>query len=350
MAFDRSVPRRPGSGRDRRCRRAGRLLFRRGRGRRVEERRRRRDLDAAVRQGADLLHRQPSPWRRPIPTSSTSAPAKPASAATSPTATASTSPPMAARPGRTWACATRATSARVIVDPRESRHRSSWRRWATPSARTPSAASSAPPTAARPGPRCCTRTTTPAPSTSPSIRNNPNILFAALWQVRAQPWTFDQRRPRQRPLSLHRRRRHLEATGRQRPARGHPGPHRRRGVRRRFRPRLRADRGRKGRPVPLRRRRRQLGAASTTTSATASAPGISSTSSPTPRTPTRSTCSTPACSAPPTAARRSTCCPRRTATTTACGSTRPIRERMIDGNDGGATISIDGGKTWTHAE
>ena len=79
----------------------------------------------------------------------------------------------------------------------------SWRRSATRSARTRSAASSAPPTAARPGRRCCTATPRPAPSTSPSIRNNPQRrLFAALWQVAPHALGVDQRRPRQRPVQI----------------------------------------------------------------------------------------------------------------------------------------------------
>ena len=41
------------------------------------------------------------------------------------------------------------------------------------------------------------------------------------------------------------------------------------------------------------------------------------------------------------------CCPRRTAIITDSGSIRQNPHRMINGNDGGATISVDGGKTWT---
>ena len=61
---------------------------------------------------------------------------------------------------------------------------------ATPLVPTPSAACSARPTAAGPGPRCCTRTPRPARSTSASIRTTREIVYAALWQARRQPWNF----------------------------------------------------------------------------------------------------------------------------------------------------------------
>ena len=60
--------------------------------------------------------RSPSPPR--IPMSSTSAWARPPSAATSRMAMASTNPPMAAKRGSTWAWPPRATSAKVRVHPR----------------------------------------------------------------------------------------------------------------------------------------------------------------------------------------------------------------------------------------
>ena len=86
---------------------------------------------------------------------------------------------------------------------------------------------------------------------------------------------------------------------------------------------------------------------SMTTSAIASAPGTSATSSPIPRMRTPCTCSTPARSAPPTAARRSSCCLRRTATITDLWIDPTNPQRIINSNDGGVTISVDGGKTWT---
>ena len=69
-----------------------------------------------------------------------------------------------------------------------------------------------------------------------------------------------ERRARQRPLRLARRRRHLEAAHRQRPARRHLGQGRRRGRAVRRPARLRADRSGEGRAVPIGRRRRELGA------------------------------------------------------------------------------------------
>ena len=41
---------------------------------------------------------------------------------------------------------------------------------------------------------------------------NPRILFAGLWQTRRQAVGADQRRPRQRPVRLARRRRHLDSS------------------------------------------------------------------------------------------------------------------------------------------
>ena len=70
----------------------------------------------------------------------------------------------------------------IDVDPNESRTASSSPRSAIPTGRTPSAASSARPTAARRSRRCSTRTSTRAATTCASIRANPNIVYAALWQ------------------------------------------------------------------------------------------------------------------------------------------------------------------------
>ena len=53
----------------------------------------------------------------------------------------------------------------------------------------------------------------------------------------------------------------------------------------------------------------------------------------------------------PTAARPSPRSRRRTATTTTSGSTRTNPQRMIQGNDGGANVSFNGGDTWsTHLQ
>ena len=56
--------------------------------------------------------------------------------------------------------------------------------------RTPTAASSARRTAARPGRRCCSSTTTPAAPTSPSTPRTPAILYAGMWQFRRKAYFF----------------------------------------------------------------------------------------------------------------------------------------------------------------
>ena len=59
---------------------------------------------------------------------------------------------------------------------------------AIPTAAIPSAACSAPRTAAPPGRRSFTATTTRAPSTWCLDPHNPNVLFAAIWDVNRTPW------------------------------------------------------------------------------------------------------------------------------------------------------------------
>ena len=54
---------------------------------------------------------------------------------------------------------------------------------AATASRATSAACSRRPTAARPGARCSSATTRPARSTSQSIRNNPDVMFAAMWEA-----------------------------------------------------------------------------------------------------------------------------------------------------------------------
>ena len=49
----------------------------------------------------------------------------------------------------------------------------------------------------------------------------------------------------------------------------------------------------------------------------------------------------------PTAGRSGSCITSRTATITSCGSTRIDPKLLLEGNDGGATVSTDGGKTWS---
>ena len=90
--------------------------------------------------------------------------------------------------------------------------------------------------------------------------NNPRIVFAGLWQARRRPWELTSGGP---GSGLYVSRdggdtwKQLEGP---RPARGDLGQGRRRGRAVGPAARLRADRGREGRPVPLRRRRRELDA------------------------------------------------------------------------------------------
>ena len=267
--LDRPGRRRPRRPRLRRARRSAHLLRRHGGRRRLEVDRRRHSPGSRSSTISPSPPSAPSPSPRPTRTSSTSAPARPTSAATSRPATASTNRPTPARPGSTSGSRT-ARSAR----------------WS-------------------------------------SIRRNPDIAFAAVlghafgpnaergvyrttdggktWQQvlkkdadtgaidvvlrpvqSAHPLRrpvadpapavgADQRRPRQRPVRLARRRRHLEAarpprrttpTRQGAPGKGLAGGHLGQGRRRRRpvrRPaRLRPDRGGEGRPVPLRRRRRDV--------------------------------------------------------------------------------------------
>ena len=90
---------RPRLARGRRARRPAHVLRRHRLGRRVEVHGRRDPVEAGLRRPARRARSARSRWRRPTRTSSTSARARPTSAATSPRATASTSPPT---PGKTW--------------------------------------------------------------------------------------------------------------------------------------------------------------------------------------------------------------------------------------------------------
>ena len=76
--------------------------------------------------------------------------------------------------------------------------------------RTTSAASSDPPTAARPGRQVYTRGRKAGAVDLILDPNNPNVIYAAFWEVHRTPWHLRKRRPRQRPFQIHRRRRHLD--------------------------------------------------------------------------------------------------------------------------------------------
>ena len=105
-------------------------------------------------------------------TSSTWARERAASGPTWARATASTRRPTAAGRGPTSACARAARSAPCGCT-RRTRTSSTWRRWATPSGRTSSAASSGRRTAATPGSGCSSSAKTPGRSTSAWTRATP---------------------------------------------------------------------------------------------------------------------------------------------------------------------------------
>ncbi len=83
--------------------------------------------------------------------------------------------------------------------------------------------------------------------------NNSSVVYAALWQVRRQPWYFNSGGPGQRPLQIGRRRTDVETPARQRPAGGRAGTHRHFGFRCRLQSRVRAHRSQGRRTVSLQR-------------------------------------------------------------------------------------------------
>ena len=222
-------------------------------------------------------------------------------------------------------------------------------RSATPTAPTRIAASSRPPTAARPGRRCCSATTRPAPSISTMDAKNPEVLYAGLWEVFRTPHSLSSGGPGSGLFKT--------TDGGQTLDRDHPQPRTAeaalgqgrawRSRRRDAQPRLRDHRGGRRRRVPLGRRRRDLDAGQRRPPAAPARVLLHAASMPTRRRRTRSTSSTPACTARPTPASRSA----------------PIRvphgdnhdlwiaandpKRMINANDGSANVSTNGGETWT---
>ena len=119
---------------------------------------------------------------RTAPGRSTSAPARTTPAARRTPAPASSR----ARTGAsTWANVGLADSHHIGRDrggPREPGDRATWPRPGTSTPRTPSAASTAPPTAAARGTACSSWTTAPAPSTSSRTPRGPEVLYAATWE------------------------------------------------------------------------------------------------------------------------------------------------------------------------
>ena len=187
----RPVPRRAFHRGDGRARPAADLLLRRHRRRRLEDDRRRLQLGADVRQGLqDGLASARSPYPNPIRTSCTSAWASRRSAATSPTATASTSRPTRARPGRTWDSRTR-TRSRASSSIRAIRTSCTWRRSATSGGRIPSAGSTAPKTAARRGRKSSSSTTRREPPIFRWIRTIRACFTPRSGRRYRKPWTLE---------------------------------------------------------------------------------------------------------------------------------------------------------------
>ena len=250
--------------------------------------------------------------------------------------------PTPARRGRTSASATSMRSRRS-ASTRPTPTSSTSRPSASTTARAKSAASSRAPTAARPGSARCSRIRADRRRRHRDRRQQPERALRRA--VGGVPHRIPdvERRPRQRHVQVHRRRRDLDrdhaqprhAAGRGRPHR--PGQHQ--GG---FQPRLRARRERERRPVRVGRCRRVVEADQRNRARSASARSITRTSSATRATRTSSTCRTRRCSARPTAARRRRRSARtRTAIITTCGSIRTIRITSIDGNDGGGAITYD---------
>ena len=200
-----------------------------------------------------------SPSRLPIPTWSTSARARPTSAATWRRATASTSRPTR---GKTWT--PRLEAGRADRDhgrpSRRTRTSPSPPCSATPSVPIPSAASTAPPTAARRWKQVLKKDEDTGASDVALDPSNPNIVFAGLWQARRRPWEMTSGGPGS-GLWVSRDGgdtwKQLTGNGLPEGIWGKVGV----AVAPVGRPaRLRADRGREGRPLPLGRRRRELDA------------------------------------------------------------------------------------------
>ena len=262
MALDRTLSRRASGGGRGGLESAAHVLLRLDRRRRVEDHRRRRllgerlgrllparlgrrDRGGAVRPERDLRGhgRELHPRQRVA------------------TATASTARPTPARRGRTSAWPTRATSRKVRVHPTRPdlvyvaalghahgpnqergvfRSRDGGKTWEHVLFRSEDAGAS-------------------DLSMDP---HNPRILYASFWEARRNAVEPDQRRPGQRPVQVDRRRRHLDRDlAQQGPAQRHAGQDRRVGLGRAARSRVRHRRGRRRRRVPLGRRRRDVGAA-----------------------------------------------------------------------------------------
>ena len=289
-----------------------------------------------------------SPSRRRIPTSSTPAWASRASAATSSRATASTRPPTPARPGRTSASPTPRSSARSASTrpiPTSSTPRCS----ATPTTRIPTRGVYR----SKDGGKTWEQRALPQ---RPQRRHRPvdgseESRRALRGDLGGLPHAVvdGERRSGQRALQVDRRRhdvdRHHEEPG---PADGPVGQGRRLGLRRRQQSRLRHHRKRQRRRVRVRRCGRDVAARPTRIATCGSARSTTRTSTPIRSTRTRSTSSTSSSSSRPTAARRSR---RRFASPHGDNHDMWIapndNKRMVQANDGGGNVSVNGGQTWS---
>ena len=350
---DRAGARRPRHRGHRRAPGAAHLLLRRRRRRRVEDHRRAARAgttlsdQASSRSAPSARSTSPTPTR----TSSTSAPAPRRSAATSPSAGASTS---RSTPGATLAAssasATPARSARsssirptrTSCTPRSSAIRS---RNEHDARRLPDDA-----TAARRWQKVLFLSDSTGAVDVELQPGNPHVVYASMWRGAAQAVDDHQRRRRGRHLQEHRRRRHVDAAraaacppaSSARATSPCPPPRRsastRSSRRRSARGLYRSDDA----GDALGARQHHAGPASR-------APSTTTTSTPIRPTPTSCTPARKASTSPPTAARPSARCARRTATTTTCGSTRRNGSIFIQSNDGGANVTLDGGATLVHA-
>ena len=267
-------------------------VLRRGRRRPLEDDRRRRHLGAGHRRPDHTARRSaPSPCRNPIPTSSTSAWASRASAATSSRATASTSRPTPARPGRTSASPTPTRSPKIRIHPtnpdivfvadfgrygRTSDERGVFK--TTDGGKTWS--------------KVLFRDDKTGAVDIAIDRNNPNVMFAALWEAYRVEYQMSSGGPGSGLFKSTDGGEHVDARSRATPACRQASTARSAiaRLRRRLESRLRPRRKRERRPVQLRRRGRDVEAGERGAQHPPARRSTTRTSSPTRTTRTSSTC------------------------------------------------------------
>ena len=327
-----------------------RVLLRRRRRRRVEDDRLRHDVGCGRRHRLPhLVGRRDRDRARRIPTSSTPAWASRASAATSSRATASTR---------------RRDAGKTLDARRARRHRS---RQQDPRASRPIRTSCTP--------RCSAIRTTRTRSRgvyrskdggktwekvlfrddrSGAIDlsmdpKNPDVLYAATWQVYRTPWSMESGGPGSALYkSTDGGTTWTDITKNPGLPAGPLGQGRRVGLRRRQQSRLRDHRERQRRRVRLRRCGRDVAQDQRGSQPAPARVLLHAHLRRSRWRRTRSTSSTCSSSSPPTAARRSRrrfAC--RTATTTTCGSRPTTTSGWSQANDGGGNVSVNGGQTWS---